>query len=357
MSDLSPAASWFEQLFGFREQAYAVTQSRFTVEGSTLRSNANGRSFAIGTFTTPTLASLRAATKNAARGSLRITHESIGDVLKLHARPENRGALFQVASQFNCLEFAGPSVVPERGITGYATDATQGPACSLAAAAATVYRNYFVPIGGIAGQTHDRQLDTLDGLAATLGAPGEYWRIVNGYTHSDEARLKRLAAALAVHDRETLLGAIKIGLHTNVGVDFAARFSEPTAPTNVSQAFCSAISCGYSQVGLDHWAPLATLVLDAAYEATLLAALLSAEQPGVTPVGPRKVWLTFLGGGAFGNRTEWIGGAIGRALARVEGTALDVRIAHYHRVNVRIEQEVARARLAALAELGHGPRH
>ena len=31
----------------------------------------------------------------------------------------------------------------------------------LAAAAATVYRNYFAPVRGMAGQTQDRQLDTL----------------------------------------------------------------------------------------------------------------------------------------------------------------------------------------------------
>lgn len=353
MSSRSPSAAWFEQLFGFREQEYAQTQGRFALERSTLRSSANGRSFAIGTFTTPTLASLRAAARTAQRGTLSITHETIGDVLELHARPENRGAMFQVASQFNCLEFASPSAVPEQGVTDYATDPTQGPACSLAAAAATVYRNYFVPIGGIAGQTRDRQLDTLDGLAATLGAPGEYWRIVNGYTQSDEGRLARLAATLARHDREALLGAVKIGLHTDVGVDFSTRFVEPPEPSRVSQAFCSAISCGYTDVGLDHWAPLATLVLDAAYEATLLAALLATERPGAARVGPRKVWLTFLGGGVFGNRNEWIGRAIGRALARVEGMELDVRIAHYKSVNRSLEREVADARLA---ELGRGPR-
>ena len=44
----------------------------------------------------------------------------IGDVASKHALPENALATFQVASQFNCLEFVGPSVVPEDGITGYA---------------------------------------------------------------------------------------------------------------------------------------------------------------------------------------------------------------------------------------------
>jgi hypothetical protein len=35
--------------------------------------------------------------------------------------------------------------VPEHGVTVYAGDPTQGPACALACAAGSVYRNYFCP--------------------------------------------------------------------------------------------------------------------------------------------------------------------------------------------------------------------
>ena len=35
----------------------------------------------------------------------------------------------------------------------------------------------------------------------------------------------------------------------------------------VSQTLCSAISCAYGDLPLELWEPLATLVLDAAYEA------------------------------------------------------------------------------------------
>ena len=331
--------SWFEQLFGFPEEDYATTQSRFEVSGTTLRSMVNGREFTMGTFETPTLASLRARVGKPPGGTLVVTHEAIGDVLSLHALPENRGAMFQVASQFNCLEFAGPKVVPEDGVTGYAFDRTQGPACSLAAAAATVYRNYFAPVNGIAGQTRGRQLDGLDELAARLGAPGEFWNVVNGYTHSDEARLARLKTVLAGHDREELLGAVKIGLQSGTGVDFRSRFEETTEPTHVSQAFCSALSCGYTNVPLDAWEPLATIALDAAYEATLLAALTDEH-----PAPLRTVWLTFIGGGVFGNRMEWIAGAIGRALKRVEGFDLHVRIAHYRNIDEQLVDDVECAR-------------
>jgi hypothetical protein len=326
---------WFEQLFGFVEGDWASTQRAFAVEGARLRSIVNGRTFGIGAFTTPSLAWLRAQTEGAARGRLRLRHEAIGDVLELHARPENADAVFQVASQFNCLEFAGPEVVPEDGVTGYAFDPTQGPACSLAAAAATVVRNYFVDVGGVPGQTRERQLDNLDELAAMLGDRGAYWDVVNGYTHSDQARLGRLRAALGGHDREALLGAVKVGLHRDVEVTFATRYVAPSEPSHVTQVFCSALSCGYSSVGLDDWEPLATLVLDAAYEATLRAAVLA---------GRRKVWLTLLGGGAFGNRREWITGAIGRALARMESVDLEVCVAHYRARNAVVEAEIDEAR-------------
>ena len=45
-----------------------------------------------------------------------------GDVRKMHRSPENAGALFQVASQFNLLEMVGPAVTPEHGVTRYKDD-------------------------------------------------------------------------------------------------------------------------------------------------------------------------------------------------------------------------------------------
>lgn len=84
-----------------------------------------------------------------------------GDVRALHAQAEFEGALFQVASQMNLLEMIGPSRSPEDGVTIYRDDPTQGPACAIAAGAATIYRNYFVPVGDQVGQTAERQLDAL----------------------------------------------------------------------------------------------------------------------------------------------------------------------------------------------------
>jgi hypothetical protein len=68
-----------------------------------------------------------------------------GDVREMHQAAEYAGAVFQVASQFNLLEMASQDVTPEQGVTCYQSDHTQGPACAMAAGAATIYRNYFAP--------------------------------------------------------------------------------------------------------------------------------------------------------------------------------------------------------------------
>ena len=77
--------------------------------------------------------------------------EVVANVQTLHQDPNNRNAIFQVASQCNLLEMVGPSVTPESGVTGYYYDKTQGPACAISCGAGTVYRNYFVPLTGAGG--------------------------------------------------------------------------------------------------------------------------------------------------------------------------------------------------------------
>jgi hypothetical protein len=253
--------------------------------------------------------------------------------------------MFQVASQFNCLEFVGPDRVPEDGVSDYAYDPTQGPACALAAAAATVYRNYLVPMGAATGhaqvgtgQTRDRQLDNLRSLSAALGEP--LFAVRNGYTSATPAQLARLAEILQSADREALLGAVRIGVQSQVGVTFASRWREPPTQQVVSQAFCSAVSCAYVRdVPQAAWAPLARLALDAAYEATLRAAardLWAGRGSGV-------VWLTALGGGAFGNDKAWIAGGLGRALRTCRALPLDVRIGHYRQLDSGFATAVDRA--------------
>ena len=318
--------TWFSTLTGFEERDYAETQANLEVVGGTLRSKVNGQSYAIGTLETPSVGELRArALANAGprTGRLRVASVS-GDVARLHHDSVHRHALFQVASQFNLLEMTGPDVRPEYGVTRYVHDRTQGPACAIAAGAATIYRNYLMPVDGLAGQTAHRQVDCLRDIGTALGNDSQaLWTMQNGYALCSGDGLTvitRTLAAMSAVERDALRDRLRVGVHWGVQVTAGAR-----ADQLVSQAFCAALPVSYTSVPSHRWAPFATLVLEGAYEATLWAAVLNARQHG-----SNVVFLTHLGSGAFGNERAWIDGAMRRALHLVQGLDLDVRIVSYH---------------------------
>jgi hypothetical protein len=198
----------------------------------------------------------------------------------MHQAPENAGALFQVASQFNLLEMTGPEMTPEHGVTCYQHDRTQGPACAIAAGAATIYRNYFAPVAGSGGQTAERQFDGLADLGQALGEAlnkplDALWNMQNGYALCSRAGLDAIAdhlGALQPEQVDILRGKLCIGIHRDVEVTDAAGEHRPL----VSQAFCSALPVAYTGVPPSHWEAFASLVLQAAYEATMSAGVLNA---------------------------------------------------------------------------------
>jgi hypothetical protein len=317
---------WFERLTGFRETDYATTKARLEVIGDRLRSRVNGLSYGIGTFELTSLRTLRerVTRSSALAGKLQLGTAS-GDVRSLHQRLEFQGALFQVASQFNMLEMVSPGVTPEMGVTRYEHDPTQGPGCAVAAGAATIYRNYFVPVGDGYGQTGERQLDGLAAvgvaLREALGMPVDaLWSMRNGYALGSGPGLEAIAAhlrSLGPQQMDDLRGELAIGIHRDVEVTDSPAERRP----KVSHAFCSALPVAYTSVPAAVWAPFATLLLEAAYEATMWAGVIHARQGG-----SNIVLLTRLGGGAFGNDDAWIDGAMRRALRQVSGFGLDVRI-------------------------------
>lgn len=204
-----------------------------------------------------------------------------------------------------------------------------------------MYRNYFVPVDGERGQQRDRQIDTLKDARALLGPVDAFVDVRNGYAFSDADRLAGANAALERVGRDAFIERMRIGVQSGVQVTFAQRFAEPEVPTHVDQAFCSALSCGYDRSPRTLWEPLATAVLDAAYEATLLAARIGVRAGTCSG----KVWLTFLGGGAFGNDPTWIARAIARAVRVAGDASLEIHIAHYRRVDMhmmgRIDSQLA----------------
>jgi hypothetical protein len=320
---------WFERLTGFSETTYARTRAKLAVEGDRLRSLANGQSYVIGEFELAPLQHLRVVAKQRSPLHHKLKVSVVqGNVREMHRAPEYAGALFQVASQFNMLEMISYDVTPEHGVTRYEQDPTQGPACAIAAGAATIYRNYFVPVGDGEGQTANRQIDGLAdvgrALSATLDRPLDaLWTMRNGYALCTKSGLTAIAGYLdsvGEPERDRLRELLQIGLHKNVEVTDAPGTTRPI----VSQAFCSALPVLYTDVPKPLWGPFALLVLEAAYEATLWAAVRNAQR-GESNI----VLLTSLGGGAFGNDEGWIDAAMRRALKAASNFELDVRIVSY----------------------------
>jgi hypothetical protein len=326
---------WFADLTGFPEASGDEVRRQLLVSGTSLRSRVSGRAVQIGVLGMPSLGELRARAQPHGphlAGALKVS-QVVADVAALHRDRANAGALFQVASQFNLLEMTSPSITPEHGVTRYADDNTQGPACAIAAGGATIYRNYFVPVGGGIGQARDRQIDCMRGLGVALGNVDEsLWTMSNGYALCSEdglntinQRIERLSTA----ERATLGDLLQVGVHRDVEV------THPDARgQTVSQVFCSALPVAYTTIPPARWATFAQLVLEAAYEATMWSAVLNASR------GSRIVYLTLLGGGAFGNEQAWILSAMRRALHQIRGVRLDVRIVSYNHQNEAVERLV-----------------
>jgi hypothetical protein len=329
---------WFEKITGFRELPYEQTQAKLWVEDGCLRSCESASRFAVGRLEIPSLADLRERARACdSTGPTKVTCV-VGDARKLHADPMNRSALFQVASQFNLLEMVGPSITPEHGVTRYVHDRTQGPACAIAAGAATIYRNYLVPFGESRGQRTYRQIDCLADLRSALGCQEESMGTMqNGYALSTASGLQHMDAVLekaSPDDVDRLRGLLRIGIHWDVGVTDSSDDQQL-----VSQAFCSALPVAYTGHPASSWRRFASLVLEATYEATLLAAVMNVARRA-----SNVVMLTRVGGGAFGNDPEWIDSAINRALKVIEYSGLDVRIVCFGRLPSNLQRMCLEAR-------------
>lgn len=328
--------TWFETLTGCSEISPDQVRRDLAVEGKRLISRKNGHSWLYGELERPTLAQLRERVQGLSRHSAAISlREVVGNVQHLHRDKDNENSLFQVASQFNLLEMISPRVTPERGVGIYERDCTQGPACAIAAGAGTIYRNYFAVVNGQVGQSTNNQIDCLAGVGALLGNTEQrLWRMMNGYALPSAAGLQEIDQRLNAMDeseRDQLRQALQIGLQWQTQVTLTG------ASHTVSQAYCSALPVAYAQHPSTLWARFATLILEAAYEATICAAILNAER-----TGNNRLFLTLLGGGAFGNQQSWIMGAIHRALSLYRDSGLAVAIISHGQSRPCVQQLIAK---------------
>jgi hypothetical protein len=329
--------TFFQKTFGFSELPYLETQRVLagalayerdpfhrgfedhyerTVFGF---ENANVTPLCNGTFVFDTVAELRQTALRLGRelgwGPLHFHKKNVvGESRALHTLHPN--ALFQAASQFNCLEFADPDETPEEGITGYEEDNTQGPACAMACASGTALRNYLVPVTDdgllttlreqrVLGQTTHRQLQALTTLSSQLTHP--LFNVRNGYINLINKPARNLEQA------QELIDTVRVGCQFDTEVT-DVRLKHHAGPLQgkgfvpqlVSQVYASACSVGYSKVSAKTWRPLAQLVLKAAYEATFYAYLIHCARCIKSGRKPGPLFLTQVGGGVFRNPVNWI---------------------------------------------------
>jgi len=272
--------------------------------------DAAGHRFDAGRFTLASIGALRSAalarragTSHRARLSVLLGADPLTDIglLQAHSAP---GTLFQVASQFNCLESRDPGLA---SVASYFSDPTQGPRASISAFPGTLLRHYAAPAddGSRFTQTDDRQLDL---LAKAL--PPSVGRVIGGYLTSDGLPDFEAAADAL----ETNFEKICVGLHDDVEVVFGANWRGGVMPRRrIGQAFTSTFAGGgYSGTTRIEGAVerICRSALRAAYLGTVL---------GAASLGRQTVVLTLIGGGVFDNPHALIWDSLSWALKEVDG--------------------------------------
>ncbi|KAI6372555.1 hypothetical protein MCOR25_003714 [Pyricularia grisea] len=214
-------------------------------------------------------------------------------------------ALFQVASQFNCLE--SPAAAQLAPVRHYVHDNTQGPRAAVGAFPAALLRHYRAP--GPDGKpfiqtTDGMQLDLLDqAINPSLGGRR------NGYF--DGSRARDIAAIVdALRNNQD---GIKVGLQMEAEVVLGANwYGAVEGRPRIAQVFTSTVAGGFyggERAFGSSFPSVCAILLRAAYRGTLLAAAAGRR---------RKVVLTLIGGGVFANDLAVIWTAITEALEHVE---------------------------------------
>jgi hypothetical protein len=155
----------------------------------------------------------------------------------------------------------------------------------------------------------------------------------NGYALASQSGLVEIAHRLqgaSESELDRLRQLLRIGVQWNTQVTLN------DCGHAVSQAYCSALPVACCHHPSHLWAAFARLILEAAYEATICTAILNA-----TIGGSNRLFLTLLGGGAFGNETAWIIGGVQRALTLYNNVDLEVAIVSYSSPNPYVQQLVS----------------
>jgi len=227
------------------------------------------------------------------------------DVGYLQALVSNKKAVFQVASNFNGIEAITEDGHPDHDhfTEIYWRDNTQGPAASISAGAAAIARVHSAFLGTSNdlttwSQTKKRQLNFMENLK-------DHFPQHNGYVilSGTEPKFPRVESK----DYYKLLLMSKTCYHKNCQVTTGHKSTiglEKVLNTSqvVDQCLCAAINIAQGASGMVNATMLdieskCRFALDLAYFGTYLEAIIN---------GRSRIFLSMVGGGAFGNKKEWI---------------------------------------------------
>ena len=352
---------YFKFVFGFSEKSIPEVLERVSVEmeGRVAHIVSPGGRYQAGEFEVVSVGELReraAALPPAGRkgtfslilgNGIRSRNFADIDVGGIQANPASRGALFQVASNFNCLEFVSSSDSARRGITKYVSDHTQGPAASISCAPATIFRNYFVP-HIVEGKEYRGQLE--EQICLLRDVP--LIPVRNGYVKFSKETLLRLHEEGDVFDWEAAVNRIRVGIQWNAQVTSGTKTHELEMCTDpeqrVSQIFSAAMDMGWNNPADDVLVVrAATTLLRASYAAAVLTARINAAKGGQP-----TCFLTLMGGGVFGNKASWITDAIVELKDEIVASGVDFRLVLFS--GERELNEIQFERLERLAQATGG---
>ena len=316
-----PPIQWFPKLFGFEETTKAVYENLKVEERSDntyLISKANSMEYQCGRFAIRDIPSFEKPSKFA-NGRLNIIHghgnegkTELVNVLLSQGLPEFNGATFQVASNFNCLEFVSPNQTAEDGVTHYVFDNTQGPNASMATGASLVYRNYFVRHGPNTGQVRE-EINLLNNTP--LGKFVQHGYPIIGPRDLPTCDMNAMEKAM-----------IGVHQHCQVTTTRSGRHLSCVKPGQfVNQVFTAALNFGGTVTPNALTLELAKKLLLAQYTATILAAWENSKLYPNLP-GSHKLVLTLLGGGVFNNPLNTITDAISNCEELIAKSGLDVTL-------------------------------
>lgn len=326
MSVINPL-NWFETLFGFSDSPENVSkfmECEQNEEGAVLFSRKNQKKFTAGKFATCSVSSFQNLEPRNG-GHLNIIHGNgmkssklyLVDVMCAQNHPDFDGATFQVASNFNCLEFLGSKQTAYKGVNSYVQNHAQGPVCAVSAGPAVTYRNYFVLHNdGAIGQLK-KEIELLSRTPL---------KIEHGYVKINQNECERLKSqSFDWSDFDKY----QIGVHQNCQITMNrgknGMILNPDSKQITHQVFCAAFSFPRNVIVNDFTYEIGGQILKAEYRATILAAWdNSIKFPDRK--GSKKCFLTLLGGGVFHNPFNIICNAINDCKSVIELSGLDVYV-------------------------------